>query len=287
MRAFIEVAQSASFAEAAKKLYLSQPALSTSIKNMEAQLGGKLFLRSTRRMELTPEGKNFLPKAKRVLADYDAALEDVRALFKVQQGNLVISAMPSFAEGQLASILQEFTSLNPNINIRVLDVVMEQVLDNVLAQRAEIGFVFAPQNLQGLSFTPLFTDSFCVVMPPDHELAVKKRCKLDDLYQYPFVAMNRESSIRRWLDETLLKANAKINIVAEATQLGTIGQLVANHLGIAIVPQLCKEQMQNKGLVVKSIVDLNFEKQVGLVMHEPANLSAAGTSLLNFIRQQG
>jgi DNA-binding transcriptional LysR family regulator len=81
MRAFVEVAQAATFADAAKRLFLSQPALSASIKNMEIQLGGKLFIRTTRRIELTPEGRAFLPQAKRVLADYDASLEDVKALF--------------------------------------------------------------------------------------------------------------------------------------------------------------------------------------------------------------
>jgi LysR family carnitine catabolism transcriptional activator len=119
MRAFIEVAQSATFAEASKRLFLSQPALSTAIKNMETQLGGKLFTRTTRRIQLTPEGINFLPKAKRVLADYDAALEDVRNLFKVQQGSLTVSAMPSFAEGQLAQLLQGFVAQNANVNIRI------------------------------------------------------------------------------------------------------------------------------------------------------------------------
>lgn len=283
MRAFIEVAQAATFAEAAKRLFLSQPALSTSIKNMESQLGGKLFTRTTRRIELTPEGKNFLPKAKRVLADYDAALEDVRALFKVQQGSLTVSAMPSFAEGQLALILEGFCAQNPNISVRILDVVMEQVIDKVLSQRAEIGFVFKPKNLQGLSFTPLFTDEFCVVMAKNHKLASAESCQLTALSAYPFVAMNRESSIRRWLDEAMTKANHSLNIVAEASQLGTIGQLVSHNIGIAIVPQLCTVQMQNKGLLVKSIDDLNLSKEVGIVTQNPINLSAAGQSLIDYL----
>jgi LysR family carnitine catabolism transcriptional activator len=287
MRAFVEVAQAATFADAAKRLFLSQPALSASIKNMEIQLGGKLFIRTTRRIELTPEGRAFLPQAKRVLADYDASLEDVKALFKAQQGNLVVSSMPSFAEGQLADILEGFTVEHANINIRILDVVMEQVIENVLAQRAEVGFVFKPHSLQGLQFIPLFTDEFCAVMPKSHPLSSQARCSLRDLLAFEMVAMNRGSTIRRWLDDKfeqhLKQFGEKANIVAEASQLGTIGQLVAHNAGVAIVPALCKNQMLGKGLMVKPLSNLNMPREVGAIILNPPNLSSAGKRLIDYI----
>lgn len=284
MRAFVAVATSSTFAEAAQKLFISQPALSSAIKNMESQLGGKLFSRSTRKVELTPEGRSFLPKVQRVLADYDGAISDVKALFTAQKGSLVISAMPSFAEGPLPQIIQLFSKRYPNISIRVLDVVMEQVIDNVLKERAELGFVFAPQTLQGLAFTKLLTDKFCVIMPVDHPLASGISCNLSQLVVFPFIAMNRESTVRRWLDEIMHEAHIALNIVAEASQLGTIGQLVANNVGIAIVPQLCKLQMQSKGLVCLPIDDLSLVKEIGVIYKTKGNLSVAGAALLAFLQ---
>ncbi|MDT0594407.1 LysR family transcriptional regulator [Glaciecola petra] len=288
MKAFIEVAQSATFAEAAEKLYLSQPALSTSIKNMEEQLGGKLFIRSTRKVELSPEGRIFLPNAKRVLADFDGAIDDVKALFSAQTGSIVISAMPAFAEGQLAQIINGFNNKHANIAIRILDVVMEQAIENVRAGRAELGFVFKPQNIQGLHFTPLFTDEFCLVVPAKHVLATQKTCTLNQMSKFPMVAMNRESSLRMWLDAALNAANCKVNIVSEATQLGTIGQIVSQGLGIAIVPQLCRQQMQNKGLVCVPIKDLRLSKEVGVITLQNAKqqnlkLSTAGQRFYEYL----
>lgn len=274
MKAFIEVAQSATFAEAAEKLYLSQPALSTSIKNMEEQLGGKLFIRSTRKVELSPEGRIFLPNAKRVLADFDGAIDDVKALFSAQTGSIVISAMPAFAEGRLARIIHGFNKKHANISIRILDVVMEQAIENVRAGRAELGFVFAPQNTQGLHFTPLFSDEFCLVVPSDHVLAKQASCTLSEMSKFPIIAMNRESSLRRWLDAALADANCEVNIVSEATQLGTIGQIVAQGLGVAIVPQLCRQQMQNKGLVCLTLEDLKLSKQVGVITLHKLKINA-------------
>ncbi|MFC4699192.1 LysR family transcriptional regulator [Glaciecola siphonariae] len=279
MCAFVSVAQSNTFAEAAEKLCLSQPALSTSIKNMETQLGGPLFIRSTRRVTLTPEGEVFLPVAKRLINDWDSALNDVKDLFSIQKGRLAVASMPSFAEGHLAHLLQHYHETYPKITLRVLDVVMERVIDAVQTGRADIGFVFEPESLQGLSFAPLLEDSFCAVMPAQHELVGLSAISLSDIKPYPLVAMNTGSSIRLWVDKAFNQANITQEIVAEASQLGTLGQLVKTGLGLAIVPQLCKQQMLNKSLRCVPLKDSGLKKRVGMIARSPGALSNAGQSL--------
>jgi LysR family carnitine catabolism transcriptional activator len=279
MRAFVSVAQASTFAEAAEKLCLSQPALSTSIKNMEIQLGGRLFTRSTRHVALTPEGKAFLPIAKRLLDDWDGALSDVQDLFSVQKGRLTVASMPSFAEGHLAEILQVYHQNHPNIMLRILDVVMERVIEAVQSGRAEVGFVFEPESLQGLIFAPLLTDNFCVVMPKGHALGNCSTVALHDLAAYPLVAMNIGSSIRSWLDDAFIQENIVPVIVAEASQLGTLGQLVKTGLGLAVVPQLCSQQMLNKSLCCVPINTVYLRKRVGMIATSSMALSSAGQQL--------
>ena len=101
--------------------------------------------------------------------------------------------------------------------------------------------------------------------------------------------MNRGSTIRRWLDEKfeqhLKQFGETANIVAEASQLGTIGQLVAHNSGIAIIPVLCKNQMLNKDLVVKPLSNLNMPREVGVITVNPPNLSSAGKRLIDYITQ--
>ncbi len=286
MKAFLQVAQSNTFAEAAEQLCISQPALSTAIKNMEAQLEGKLFVRTTRKIELTPEGRIFLPKVKRVLEDYDGVIDDVKTLFTAQQGSLVISSMPSFAEGHLAELIAKFTLFHPNINIRILDVVMERVIENVVAERADIGFVFEPPQRQGISFNALFNDQFCLVMPKNHILANNNNIHLNDLCNIPFISMNRGSSIRQWIDQALLSNKIELKTALEASQLGTIGQIVSRGLGVSIVPQLCVEQMESRKLICRPIVDLKINKQVGTIVKSPSNLSVAATLFNDFLNSQ-
>nr|WP_136252367.1 LysR family transcriptional regulator [Ningiella ruwaisensis] len=279
--AFVSVAQSSTFAEAAEKLYLSQPALSTSIKNLESQLGGLLFARSTRKVSLTPEGQAFLPVAKRLLADWDGAMNDVKDLFSVQKGRLTVAAMPSFAEGPLADILRRYHADYPNIAIRVLDVVMEQVIDAVKANRADLGFIFEPESQQGLRFKALMQDDFCVLMPAGELTKTnhKSMFQLSDLQSKPMVAMNKGSSIRKWVDDAFAKENIAYDLVAEASQLGTLGQLVKSGLGWAIVPQLCNQQMQAKGLICAPLSSPTLSKQVGVIANANTRLSSAALEL--------
>nr|WP_250884259.1 LysR family transcriptional regulator [Glaciecola sp. XM2] len=279
MLAFVSVAQSATFAEAAEKLYLSQPALSTSIKNMETQLGGQLFARTTRKVMLTPEGKAFLPTAKRLIADWDGALSDVQNLFSVQQGRLTVAAMPSFAEGHLAGVMALYHQQHPNIRLRVLDVIMEQVIEAVLSKRADIGFVFEPENLKGLIFHPLLTDNFCVVMRKDDIYANKKQVTLEHVAAHPLLMTNVGSSIRRWLDAVFEAHNLETTIVADASQLGTLGQFVKQGLGWSIVPQLCEQQMQAKELVCVPLKGGILQKRVGMIATSQEALSSAAKKL--------
>lgn len=280
LQAFIELAKCQSFAEAAEKRHISQPALSSAIKKMEMQLGGALFSRSTRSVKLTPEGASFLPVAKRLLDDWENALYDVKQLFKLEKGLLTIASMPSFAEGRLPFLLASFGYAQPNISIRVHDVVMELVIESVLRERAEMGFVFEPEENELLHFYPMFNDEFVVIMPPDHALNVGAELTLDDVIKYPFVSMNRGSTTRKWVDDKLINRDRKINIAVEASQFSTIGNLVYSGMGIAIVPSMVKKQMEAKGCISKKVLGLNIIKRVGLITPKDRSLSFAAQAFI-------
>jgi LysR family carnitine catabolism transcriptional activator len=284
LQAFIELAKCQSFAEAAEKRHISQPALSSAIKKMEMQLGGALFSRSTRSVKLTPEGASFLPVAKRLLDDWDNALYDVKQLFKLEKGLLTLASMPSFAEGRLPTLLASFGYAQPNISIRVHDVVMELVIESVLRERAEMGFVFEPEEHELLNFYPMFNDEFVVIMPPDHALNTGAELTLDDVIKYPFVSMNRGSTTRKWVDEKLINGDRKINIAVEASQFSTIGNLVYSGMGIAIVPSMVQKQMEAKGCISKKVLGLDIIKRVGLITPKDRSLSFAAQAFIESLK---
>lgn len=278
MLAFIHAAESTTFAEAAEKLHVTQPALSSAIKKMEQQIGGLLFSRTTRRVELTPEGQTFLPTAKRLVSDWDEAIQDMQNLFAMNQGTLRIAAMPSFAESRLPISLKQYHKRWPNIRIRVMDVVMEDVIDAVLSGRAELGFTFEPDNMDGFEFSPIGQDQFIGVVPRNHPLSSAESVDWKTLLSYPFVAMNRESAVRRWTED-IAQAVGPLKIIAETSQLGSLGQLIAQGLGISVVPALCQQQMERKGLLCLPIDDKQLVKSVGIIRRQRGSVSIAAQAL--------
>lgn len=280
LQVFIHIAHSGTFAEAALKLHITQPALSSSIQKMEEQLGGRLFSRSTRRVELTREGEALLPNAIRIMRDWEETFDDIQNLFAMAKGRLTLAAMPSFAESHLPELLARYHAVAPNINLRILDVVMEQVIADVSNGRAELGFTFEPQRQDGLVFAPLFDDEFVLVVHPDHALAEKAKIDWLQCLAFPFVMMNRGSAVRQWTERQLGHYGEPI-IVAETGQLATLGQLIKQGLGISIMPSLCRSHMENIGLAIIPFAGDRLVKRVGVVKQEKRDLSVAAQQLWN------
>lgn len=285
LRAFVELASTKSYASASERLNLSQPALSICIKNLESEVGGTLFSRTTRNVDLTPEGQAFFPKARKLLMDWFATFEAVNEMFTLQQGRITISAMPSFASSRLPPVLKAFNQRFPNIRIDVIDVVMETVIASVIKGEAELGIVFEPDNLAELAFVPLLENNFVAVMHADHPLVSKDQIQLSELVDHPLVMMNRGSSIRMWLEEAFSKSAIQASIAAEAWQLDTLGEMVKVNLGLAIVPALCQQQMQRKELVCIPLDYPQLRRNVGVIEKANSSLSASAKELKKMLTE--
>lgn len=281
IQAFIQVARSSNFAEAADKMHLSQPALSVSIKNLEQSLGGALFFRTTRNVKLSPEGETFFPIAVRLLTDWENAMSDMKSLFAMQRGKLTIAAMPSFASSKLAATLKPFLADAPNVNVQVVDVVMETVIQSVREGRCELGFTFETDNMEGLEFKPLFADHFIAIVPEQHRFSGLSQIAWRDLVEEPFVAMNRGSTVRAWVDEHVTRLGLEPNIAVEAGQLATLGEFVHHRLGVSVVPGICETQMKNNGLICIPISENTLIKHIGVIKQTRGNLSVAARTLWN------
>lgn len=283
LHCFVAVARSGSFAEAGSLLHLSQPALSIAIKNLEQEIGGKLLLRSTRSVALTPEGVRFYPVVQRLLRDWDRSLEDVRNLFSLRRGKLDIAAVPTFASSLLPAVLAEYHGLYPDINISVHDVITENVVAMVRESRVELGVTFDPGEADDLNFSPLFRDRFVAVLPAGHELLERKSLKWRELKNYPYLALQRPSSIRLLIDVTLLKHDISLLPAFEAHQLASIGRMVTAGLGISVVPALSRSQMEEMGAICRPLSGPVITRELGVITRKRQPLSAAAQAMLEVI----
>lgn len=279
LRAFLAVAQNLSFAQASERLHLSQPALSLAIKSLEDSLGGQLLVRTTRSVSLTPEGETLLPIARRLLADWDNAEELLRQHFTLQLGRVAIAAMPSFAGNLLPEALKAFRQRYPKINVAVHDVVNEQVLEMLHNRRVELGIAFEPDSLDGLEFTPFYSDRFVAVVPADCALAERGAVSWAELLGEPFIALQRPSAVRLLLEERVVARHGALPVAFESHQLATIGRMVAQGLGVSAVPSLCVRQMEELGARCLALNEPQVERRVGLLRLAGHQLSSAAQAL--------
>ena len=284
---FVEVARSLSFARAATAMHLSQPAVSLAVQNLEQAIGGKLFARSTRSLELTPEGRAFYPTATRLLNDWNEALDDVHNLFTMQRGKLNIAVMPSFSANVLPELVRQYHEQYPKVNLSIQNIVMDDAIESVRKGRNELAISFASENMNGLDFTPLYDVTFMAVYS-DHFLSKLQNVDLTNdwsaLFEFPMVAMDKDSTVRRWLDETTQAHNLQSQIVAEVNQLDSLGQLVSMGLGVGIVPSLCEGQMKQLGLHMQTISPEILRQPVGVVTRSQSPLSIAGQGMVDLLK---
>ncbi len=285
VRAFVAIARSRSFAEAAAQLNLSQPALSSAIKTLEQAVGGKLLTRTTRTFALTPEGESFLPTAQRLLAEWDGALEDLHNRFALRTGRITIAAMPSFAANLLPEGLFRFKQSHPDIRVALHDVIAEDVVRMVRSGQAELGISFHPGDHDDLQFTPLFEDHFVAVLPAQHPLNQNAEISLAELAEQDLITLQTPSQVRGLIAEFFQQHQLPFSPAFEAHQLVTVGRMVASGLGVSLVPALSEQQMREVGACCLPLADGSLSRHVGILSRRRYPLSAASNAMMKIFEE--
>jgi LysR family carnitine catabolism transcriptional activator len=284
LQAFTMVAQTLSFSRACERLHMSQPALSLAIRKLEEELGGPLLNRSTRQVKLTPEGAALLPQALQLLADFASVRERVKQRFTLQRGHVAIAAMPSFAGSVLPNILRDYRLQFPNVEVTVHDVINEQAIDMVESGRVELACAFAPEGKTPLVFELLFVDRFIAIVPHDSPLAMAKSVSWAELLKHHIIALQRPSSMRRLLEESLAAKGLELRVALECHQLATASRLVAAGAGVSVVPSLLRNQVLALGARCVGLERPVVRQRVGLIMRSDQQLSAAAAALRGMLR---
>jgi len=285
VRAFLAVVEANSFAEACEALNISQPALSIAIKNLEETVGGKLLARSTRTLALTPEGEQFLPVAKRLMADFDDAFIELHELFSLQRGNLSLAAMPSFASTHLPQHLLSFNKKHPAIKVKIHDVIAEDAVEMVQAGKVEFAISFDPDITNDLNFETLFSDEFVAIFPKNHDLMKVNKMKWEHLVKHPFITLQRPSSIRLLMDKMLAEQGIFLNVAFETNQLATVVQMVATELGVSAIPSLYKQQMQSLDVEFRELTAPTISRRVGIITRRRYPLSKTAQAFIEVLRR--
>ncbi len=239
MRYFVVLAETLHFGRAAERLHLSQPPLSRQIAALEKELGVRLLERGSRHARLTQAGRRFLEDARAVLASFDQACRNARRAAAGELGELSFGFMMHAAHTVLPGLARRYMASHPDVRVELREVVPGSLIDAVLAGRFDAGIMFSPGPIRGLQTRPVHREQLCLAVHAGHPLASRALVCARDLRGEPLIAAPAE--VAPTLHEAIAgycrSGGLEPAIRLEAQLQQTIVSLVAEGLGIALVPQ--------------------------------------------------
>ena len=237
------VARNANFTRAAAELHVAQPALSVSIRRLEAELGVRLFERTSRRVSLTPAGAAFLDRAARVTRDVDALADEMRLYAGGFRGRLRLSAW-YHVEPDLVDFMRDFTAANPLVEVSIQELPAPDTLAALRAGDIDLAAVVQYPELDLADFdqAALRTEPAVLVVRADDALAGRESVRLADLPGRPLVVTRPGTGLRRLLDHVFAGVADPPHIAIETNELAAMVAFASAGLGSAVLtPTVVRE----------------------------------------------
>jgi LysR family transcriptional regulator, carnitine catabolism transcriptional activator len=284
LRAFVTVSALSSFTKAAHALNTTQPALSAQIRDLESELGLRLFDRNTRSVSATQAGRDLLPIVEKILADIGGVAAHAQDVANRNIGRVVIAALPSVSSTLLPRAVVRFRAQHPGVTVALKDALAERIVEMIRDDEVDFGVTSSPSADARLAFTPLASDRMVAVLPRKHPLAAARRVTLADLIDTPLILMNRDSSVRRIVDAACASLGRMPAPAYEAAYMATAIGMVRAGLGATLLPSSALEVAAAADLVMLGLDAPELTRQIGILRKGARSLSPAAESFVATLR---
>lgn len=235
---FIAAADEQHFTRAARRMNIVQSGLSASIRALEHELGAPLFVRTTRRVQLTVAGRVFYEKAQRIISGAREARQAVAAITGLERGSLKLGTCASLnAFFDLPLLLGEFHALHPAIELRLCHSTASKLMEKVKDGGIDLAFLPLYEKNRDVITSPIAADALVIACPHDHPLTGRTNVPLHSLARESFVDFQQEQGTRRIVDRAFAALNLSRKTVLEVGDVQVLLDLVARGFGIALVPR--------------------------------------------------
>lgn len=285
LQVFHAVAKQSSFTKAAETLFMTQPAVTFQIKQLEEHFNTRLFDRGHGKISLTPAGEVVLDYAEKILSLSTELDTRISELTGEIQGLLLIGASMTIAEFMLPRVLGEFKVAYPGVKARLTVANSETIEHGVAAHSLDIGLIEAPSHLPGLSTEECCEDELQVVCSPAHPLAKLKTVSPKQLVQHAYVSREPGSGTREVTDSYFRHAGiapADLNAVMELGSPDAIKGVVETGLGFAIMSKVIVAKERQLGVLVTVPLAPRLTRTLSLVYPKEKFRSRLVSSFVEF-----
>jgi DNA-binding transcriptional LysR family regulator len=281
LRTISAVARHGSFSKAAEELHLAQSAVSQQVRRLELELGVEVFRRTSRSVELTPEGEVILGSARRVLREVDGLHAELGELTGLVRGEVRIGGMYPTGPYDLVEVLAEFRSRHPGVAINMVEDTQDDLLARLRADELDCAFTAVEPDTLGDEYaaTLIWEEEFVVALPTEHPLADAGHVTFEELAGEGLIAYRENSALRRRLERTMADRGLAPRNAFICTEMAAVRALVSKGLGIAVIPRSVAEQ-EGPPIALRPIGPDRFTWPVALVWRAARRQPAAAKAFL-------
>jgi DNA-binding transcriptional LysR family regulator len=252
LRAFIAIAESGTFTAGALRVHVTQAAISMQIRQLENELGTRLFVRAPRRVMLTEAGEKLLIRARQILRDHDAAVDELAELAGAEKGRLRVgSASAMVTTDVLPSLLKGVRKQHQRADISVASGTSEALVQQILGGEIDVAFVSLPVEARGINTERLSQDQLVAIASPRHRLAKQKTISAYTLAGEKLILGERGGNTRRLIDQFFAQAGVTLHVAMELSRQAAIRRMVEEDMGVGIVPLQTVSEAVAKGRLVR------------------------------------
>ena len=284
LRIFKSVCQNQNMSATARKLHISQPAISQTISNLEQQLNVKLFERLNRRLVLTNTGKILLNYSNRILNLIDEAEQTIDDINNLKQGKLRIGASMTIGTYLLPKIINQFQQQHPKLEIKFMIDNTEIIESMVLENEIDLGLVEGPTENKNIIRENFFDDQLLLTCSTDHEWAKHNTIAPEKLKNKKLIIREKGSGTREVIENILVKHQLNYKIQHTLNNIEAIKKAVIANMGVSILPTIAiKEELVNNQLSTIKLKDISFTRKFSFIYHQDKYQSKLFKKFINFI----
>lgn len=242
LKYFMAVAKELHFRKAAEKLYITQPALSRQILQLEQFLGAQLLTRDKRNVNLTKSGQYLYEESQFLLNHLDFVKQNIHSIQKGEEGEIRIGFVGSAMQYVIPSLLRSINKESAGIHSVLTELTNQDQVDRIRKDELDLGFIRTMRLPEGLNKLNVFEESFCLVLPKNHKISKQNFRSVDDFKAENFILFSSQYS-HGYYDKILSifeDQGFTPKVAHESVHASTIFRLVENGLGIGIVPASLK-----------------------------------------------
>lgn len=286
-RVFLEVARARSFSRAASALYVTQPAVSQTIRSLEEKIGVKLFLRNARGVTLTEEGEQLYQKVSDAIMCIEEAETHFSNLQTLSVGTLRIGASDTICKHVLLPFLKSFHESYPGVTIKVTNRTSTETVRLLHEEQVDLGFINIPTPLEnGMICTGILPVQDVLVCTPAFAKQLPSKLSYRDLANLPLLMLERLSSTRRYWDRLFEQQGLSLRPQIELGSLDLLLEFASIGLGIsAVTLPAAKEFLNQNRLTVLQLQTPPPTRSIGVITSSLIPLSPCAKSFLDEIQK--